>query len=404
MLFYITPISSLFIGNFEFYNYELYIKYTFFVIIGLLLFLFGHCLTSSDDKMLYFYREEHTKYDFKRLINTVRLLLCFAIFIILILFIDAGTLNILSLGRIDLKNSGSILRIIANFGLYIITLLFFLVFLTLKRRSIPKNILWFVFFIAVEILIFVFYRTRTYLIAHSSAALIGYFYSSYIILSSNQIIITKQVSTTVKKFVILIAGIVVFLLSIILRFFRGFLQPEQNISDFNLDISSFLLKSIEMGDIGYTDIVINMFQLVPNQYEYLNGQSYYRIFFIITPRFIWPNKPHNTETIVGGWINPEIYGLSIPPGIIGDLYINFGLVGVVLMLIFGLFFSYIDKKMSLKNLLFWSVSATWVFHLVRGSFTNPLVIALILFIVVFFVNKYIVINSEINKIISGANK
>jgi len=304
-----------------------------------------------------------------------------------LLFIDAGTTNIVSLSRYELKSEGAGLRVIANFGLYAVSLPIFLIFIQAKNKSTRELFIWIIFFIAYETLVFLFYRTRTYLIAHTSAMLIGYYYSHYVHFAAETLWVTQKFRVRPRKFLIFATGALIFTLAITLRFFRGYLQPGQSTQDFSLDFPEFIRRSIEAGDLGYSIVIFDLLDLVPHQHPHIDGQSYYRLLFLFIPRSLWPEKPINTESMVGQWMRPDIIGISIPPGISGDLYLNFGFFGILLMVFYGAFFSALDRTISLRSIALWAVSSTWIFHLVRGSFTNPILIFLILYLLVFLVSR-----------------
>ena len=375
MLFYLQPVVYYITSGY--YNAELKeVKILItLIVIGLHLFMIGSTLFTAKKKIYINIQIEYWK-----IRKVIKLTFLIAVSSIILLFVDAGTFNILGLDRLGLKNSGSIIRLIATFGLYLTSVLFFLIFFTANIRTKYNLFFWVLFVVLFEVLVFIFFRTRSLMVVHLSACIVGYYYS-YAYYSA-------KYKVKSKKSIAFLFGVLITLLSIVTRFFRGYLQPDSNIDKFELNWKVFLERSVENGDLGYSGIVLNVIHLVPNTYDYLSGQSYYRLLFIIIPRSIWPEKPNNTETIVGGWVHPSIEGMSLPPGIIGDLYINFGIFGVIFMVGYGVFFSFLDRKVSTKNFIVWSVSATWIFHLVRGGFTNPIIIFTVLYIFIYTISKY----------------
>ncbi|MBA2175366.1 oligosaccharide repeat unit polymerase [Halobacillus locisalis] len=342
-------------------------------VIGILYFCIGNCLlVGKKTKLDKMYIKKGAIKKATVLIGLVTLVS------ILFSFIDAGTLNIMSLSRMELKNA-TFFRLIATYGFYTTSIMYFLVFFTVKARRRTNVLKWLLIFIILETLIFMLFRTRSMLVVHSASVMIGYYYSG--LYGYN-----KYNSRVSPKFITMAMGVGLFLVAITSRFLRGFLQPNQNITNFDFDLKAFLEASIQSGDIGYSTTVLDVINYVPATQDLLGGQSYYRLLFIAVPRSIWENKPLNTQQVVANWLAPEIPGMSIPPGIIGDAYINFGVSGILILLIIGVFFSSLDRKLSIKNFMVWAVSATWIFHLVRGGFTNPLIIFLMLFVVSTFIN------------------
>lgn len=374
MLFFIQPIYNLLVEyHYYHYSFETIQMMTVLAIVGILLYCIGNCLLAGKKPTLKKIFIE------KKAIRQATILVALITFISIILcFIDVGTLNIVNLSRRQL-NESSILRLFATYGLYTTSIMFFLVFFTVKARRRSNVLKWILIFIFLEILIFMLFRTRSLLVVHSAAVLVGYYYSS--LYGYN-----KFKSRLSPKLITFTLGIGVFLVAIVSRFFRGFLQPGQSVSNFDFDLKNFLELSIQSGDIGYTTKVLDVINYVPLHHDFLLGQSYYRILFIGIPRSIWPDKPPNTQQIVADWLEPGVPGMSVPPGIIGDAYINFGVFGVLLLFFFGMFFALLDKKLSVKNFMLWAVSATWIFHLVRGGFTNPLLIFVMLFTVLSIIN------------------
>lgn len=379
MLFYIQPIYNL-LGEYYYYEYNLETIriMTLLVVIGLMLFCIGNCLLIEKSFRL----QKKIHIDKLALNKAVKLIGTITIISIIFCFIDAGTLNIIDLGREQLKGTTGLLRNIATYGLYTTSIMFFLVFFTISNRSRSNVIKWIIIFILVSVVVFLLFRTRSLLVAHSISILVGYYYSD---------MYSVQVKNSKRQFspriISLIIGVVVFLLAIILRFFRGFLQPGQSVKNFDFDLSSFLETSIEGGDIGYATTILKVIGYVPEYHDFLGGQSYYRVLFTFIPRSIWSGKPENTQQIVGDWFRPDVPGYTLPPGVIGDAYINFGISGIIILVLFGLFCAVLDNKLSLKNFMLWAVSGSWVFHIVRGGFTTPLIIFAVLFIVVSFINK-----------------
>jgi hypothetical protein len=80
----------------------------------------------------------------------------------------------------------------------------------------------------------------------------------------------------------------------------------------------------------------------PNPNPYQHGRSLAAVPLSLIPRFLWPGKPvyspgRDFSVSYGGESEGRGYGLTVAPTYPGDLYINFGLVGVILgCLLFGI--------------------------------------------------------------------
>jgi hypothetical protein len=79
---------------------------------------------------------------------------------------------------------------------------------------------------------------------------------------------------------------------------------------------------------------------VPAEVDYQYGYSYYVQLVNPIPRFLWPDKP----TLDAGILLANMYGavdargeasLTISPGLIGEMHLNFGVFGIFLLSLFG---------------------------------------------------------------------
>lgn len=82
-------------------------------------------------------------------------------------------------------------------------------------------------------------------------------------------------------------------------------------------------------------------QIVPDTVDYQWGYSYYVQLVNPIPRFLWPGKPTLDTGIlmaqIKGAVDPtsgEVY-LTNSPGLIGEMYLNFGLLGILVLSAFG---------------------------------------------------------------------
>lgn len=377
MLFYLQPILLPLLDNNLTNDIHTFRAFSILVIIGLHLFILGNSFITHRN---FTFNKNSISQD--SINKAIKMLFIIMLVSFTFSFVDTGTLNILSLSRMELKNSGSLLMLLATMGFYSTSLMFFLVAYSIRSRKLFNIVLWVALFIAIETVIFLLFRTRSLMVVHMCSVLVGLYYNNYFSNKENKV-------SWVTKLLITFSSIIILIVAITFRFLRGYLQPTSSVSNFNFDLSQFLKISIENGDLGYSTTIIQLLNYVPVHHDFLYGQTYYRIFFTIIPRFIWDDKPENTQQIVADWLMPSVEGQTIPPGINGDLYINFGVIGIVFMLLFGLLFGLLDKNFTMKNILIWASSATWVFHLVRGGFTNPIIIFLFLCIIILFLNKSI---------------
>lgn len=117
---------------------------------------------------------------------------------------------------------------------------------------------------------------------------------------------------------------------------------------------------------------------VPERYDFRMGGSYASVLAAPVPRRVWSGKPE----ALGRDVRSEIYGRptfknGYPPGLVGEAYINFGYLGVVLVpLLAGVFLRVLYR--SFRPLLGWNLNATLLyaailwevgFNLVAGEFS-----------------------------------
>lgn len=387
MLFYLQPIYCyIFDNNILPYSLDVHRIYASITINGIILFMTGNMLHKNKGSFKLYKRQA---VDLNH-INYFKLLMLSISFVVIVLIITSKGIQYFIYGsRLGLREEMGYIGLILNYLGYIVSIVIFLVFFTLKKSRTKSSIfVWFIFLIFIEAFYILAFRLRGFIVGHFLSAVMGLYFSDFFIVveetNKNSDKINKP-KLWFKKFKTLIwlAGILI--LAITFRFLRGFMEPGNSISNFNFDIRHFIKLSLLSGDLGYAHIVMDLIEIVPSVHNYLMGQSYYRLFFTIIPRFIWLNKPPNTQRIVALWLRPEVTGLTLPPGIQGDLYINFGLAGIFGMILFGIFFNKLDSKHNFHNVIMWSASPVWIFHLVRGGFTNPLMIFFVIYIVTYII-------------------
>lgn len=80
--------------------------------------------------------------------------------------------------------------------------------------------------------------------------------------------------------------------------------------------------------------MIAIAKAIPNILDYQYGYSYLNAILVLIPRSIFPDKPFvNLDTTVGQAVfGCEVFGAcAVPPGLLGESFLNFGVPGVFLM-------------------------------------------------------------------------
>ena len=231
------------------------------------------------------------------------------------------------------------------------------------------------------------YRSRTAMIASVISCVIGLLLKHRVIIMHTQQPLQRLPWIRRLVFVSALTASV-FIGGVSLRFLRGFISRPESVHLDAPTIQAWVRLTFEGGDLGYTPTMRAAYTVFPSSHTFLLGQSYYRVLLAPIPRFIFPTKPENTQRIFCRVVNPELadVGGTIPPGIIGDLYINFGHLGLIGMFFYGMLLSR-GRFWCIRHWLFLGGTTTWLFHFVRGGFTNPLITATVFLVLVWVYEK-----------------
>jgi oligosaccharide repeat unit polymerase len=318
------------------------------------------------------------------------LLVAYLIALLLVLA-DAGSLEAITgvtrVQRIEQRGPTTL------FAIYVITFsscLFTLLPLYLERRR-----LWIapvvVFLVLAEVLVFLTFRVRTFMLMHFVAAVVGYFLVKPRAIAKPK---TGKIRRhKLPRISLTIAAVVIAILGMYVRFSRGLIGTGASLAVSRLSVSDVVRLSMEMGDLGYSPIVYSVLRYVPKEHDFLHGQSYYRLLFAAVPRSIWSDKPPNTERLVASWLRPNLTEGTVPPGVQGDLYINFGLAGVLGFALFGAVLAVVDRQVGLRRYILFSTTATIVFHFVRGGFTNSVLLFATAYLSAIALDQYLTVRS-----------
>lgn len=205
---------------------------------------------------------------------------------------------------------------------------------------------------------------------------------------------------------VIIAGLLIFIVLMpVLNFYRnpasfysyavGGKIEIKNIEQFIIDSS--------VGRVNQSKIIFNVFEKTD---KFLHGKNLLNFFVSLgPPRFIWKNKPvinafGNDFGRKYGILNPDDFQTSVAPTMVGDLYINFGLMGIAFgMLTFGMlyriFFDSLIRKsaISLSGVVIYSIS--WI-QIIRGTedWIPPVWAGLVKLLVIMAVIHYFLTTSK----------
>jgi oligosaccharide repeat unit polymerase len=164
------------------------------------------------------------------------------------------------------------------------------------------------------------------------------------------------------------------------------------IDNFSLKFGDFFLGNFMQ--LQTFSIILDSY---PSSNSYFFGSSLLMIFVIWVPRLVFPDKPLTAagEFTLDIW--PDKYltnGTTLPPGLIGEFFLNFSWIGIVLGMFFvGYFYGFVWKKFrdnrddfvfSICAIIFTSL----LIHFFRGELSAPLLSG-IFFILPLFLIRFL---------------
>ena len=301
------------------------------------------------------------------------------------MFFSVGGIAAIKYSRIDLKyvQSGKGLSLLLTYFSSTFFVLFGIL-IAKKKYNILYSLIFLVILSILEFIYFISLRNRTMILMHLLAIIIGIIISKNIFFNDykyqNMYIFNK-----VKVLPLVIALTLLGVLGIFVRFARGvYLEGS---GELEISLKQMIITSVQSGDIGYANMTIRVLEYANVNDLHLNGQSYYRLLLAIVPKSIYNNDVPTTDSLIG----QKLTGLdvmTIPPGIFGDAYINFGLFGFVVFILYGIFLGYFDRaKKILISYMFFALSFTFIYHFVRGSFVNVLISLIVIYCGIYVTNR-----------------
>lgn len=165
------------------------------------------------------------------------------------------------------------------------------------------------------------------------------------------------------------------------------------------------LEELNLTDIGksigsvFNEGHYDAYQMFVNSIAFVNefgitwGNQLLGVMFFFVPRSIWINKPIGSGAHIADGLNFSWTNVSMP--LIGEGYINFGILGVVLFgLILGILCQYFDKKFWTKNInndnglfvYFYPVFIGYFFFMNRGDLMSSFAFIMGLFFAFYTIN------------------
>jgi len=249
----------------------------------------------------------------------------------------------------------------------------------LVLRPLPLQVPYWVAIVPLMVVHFMIMRNRTATVALLIGIIVGVVLRNRLV-SMQRRAVRKRFPFIVKLFLVAALPTVMFL-----GVMGKYLRTAYTIRDYRLTRKQWEYLTEETfargGDLSFAVFLRHAMRLYPDQQPFLKGQSFYRLLFVPIPRFVWPTKPENTERYFAAALDPEFRrrNVTIPPGLVGDLYINFGYPGILGMFVWGLVFIR-ERYRNLSDVLFLAGTGLWIFHWTRGNFSVPVVYAFVMWL------------------------
>jgi len=206
----------------------------------------------------------------------------------------------------------------------------------------------------------------------------------------------------------------VIITGVILLYFAIFTRLHSVLTDKGVDLLDIILLnnifSLEFKQLHYWfthnidyPIIFNDFAYcinqVPEKVDFLYGKSFFKIFLTLIPRTIFPGKPlpFFSEYVIHFDYNYFQAGGSRSPGIIGLLYWNFWLPGVIIFsYLFGILSKKIDyvlyKAVKTNNnvaIMIFALINSYLIVIMRGDLDNGIVqLTFEVLIIVIMINTF----------------
>ncbi len=249
----------------------------------------------------------------------------------------------------------------------VLTIVHALYYYNVKRTKVNRLILIFLFFLAI--LIPIIARTRVDIV--------------YLLLS---ILVIKHYSYKKIKLKYLLGFI--FISFTILSILGSIVKVKDEDTTINFNFSSIIENIVyapHFLGVGKTSVII---ATIPEKESFHFGKSYLSILFAPIPRPMWPEKP---VIRVGRFVGQNLYEkgnfTGVPPGIVGESYLNFGWAGIfIIPFLLGALIKKIYNKIIKTNhidmiqLGFYSIFIIFSIEIITTDFTGAVIRFLSLYI------------------------
>lgn len=201
------------------------------------------------------------------------------------------------------------------------------------------------------------------------------------------------------------AALLFVLLTAYAIFAREFLAVGEVVTLDSWDIDSmwFVTSREFVANFIQLQMLALLLDKVPGQLAYQYGATMLSLLTLPIPRGLWAGKPITAPGVVTLAFWPEVYlndGTSLPPGLFGELFMNFGIFGVVIgvfLLGAGSGLLTAAQRQAPNDPLIltaYALLTAMLPHYVRGEFVSPTALYLILAIPAMAVVLYVRLGSN----------
>jgi oligosaccharide repeat unit polymerase len=138
---------------------------------------------------------------------------------------------------------------------------------------------------------------------------------------------------------------------------------------------------------------------VPDVLDFQNGRTLLALLTIAVPSGLYPEKYLTAPGVFTLSIEPDRWvreGTTLPPGLMGEMYMNFGITGVFLgLLVFGAAVGLIRRAVKRQGhdpavVITYALAVAMMAHYIRGEAVSPTVLLLILLLPTILLLKLVV--------------
>jgi len=141
---------------------------------------------------------------------------------------------------------------------------------------------------------------------------------------------------------------------------------------------------------------------MPEELPYQHGLTLISLLTMPVPRWLWPDKPLTAPGVFTMAFWPERWldeGSTMPPGLVGELYMNFAWAGVAAgMYLFGRAYAHAEKRIREKpgnvpRATLYALLIALMLHYLRGEFVSPTITLLMLGLPTLWAERFVLQHS-----------